>query len=187
MRIRANTVRVISETGDQLGVMSLKEALEKSQEVGKDLVMITQKAEPPVVKIIDIAKFKYQQQQRESENRKKAKAQDTKEVRFKPFMGENDFETRLRQVERFLRGGDKVRLTLEFRGRAITKKEFGFEMFDRIIRQTSDYSTIEIEPKLLGKKLMAQLMPAKKSGQNSSNSTVAPTQDSQSDAPQAGN
>lgn len=172
MRIRATTVRVIGETGEQLGVMDLREALQKSQEVGKDLVMITEKAQPPVVKIIAIAKFKYQQQQRESENRKKAKAQDTKEVRFKPFMGENDFETRLRQVERFLKGGDKVRLSLEFRGRAITKKEFGFEMFDRIIRATSEYSTIEIEPKLMGKKLMAQLMPAKKTGQSAGKNTA---------------
>jgi translation initiation factor IF-3 len=180
MRIRATTVRVIGEAGEQLGIMELREALQKSQEVDKDLVMITEKAQPPVVKIIDIAKFKYQQQQRDSENRKKAKAQDTKEVRFKPFMGENDFETRLRQVERFLKGGDKVRLSLEFRGRAITKKEFGFEMFARIIAATNEFATIEIEPKLMGKKLMAQLMPAKKTGQSVSKNTVeAPSQDAE--------
>jgi len=173
LRIRATTVRVIGETGEQLGVMDLRDALQKAREAELDLVMITEKAQPPVVKIIDIAKFKYQQQQRDSENRKKAKAQDTKEVRFKPFMSENDFETRLRQVERFLKGGDKVRLSLEFRGRAITKKEFGYDMFSRVIRETSDFATIEIEPKMMGKKLMAQLMPAKKTGQNSTSNSTA--------------
>lgn len=142
--------------------MPIGEALEKSREVGKDLVLITEKADPPVAKIIDIAKYKYQQQQKDAESRKKAKAQEIKEVRFKPFMSENDFETRLRQVERFLKGGDKVRLSLEFRGRAITKKEFGFEMFQRVLTATQEYSSVEIEPKMMGKKLMAQLMPAKK-------------------------
>lgn len=160
-RIRYPEVRVISETGEQLGVMSTAEAQAKARAVEKDLVLITEQAKPPVVKIIELAKFKYQYQQRESENRKKAKKQDLKEVRFTPFMGEGDFESRLKKVITFLNKGDKVRLSLQFKGRAILKKEFGYDMFARVIQATEDIGKVEMEPKLMGKKLIAQLIPSK--------------------------
>lgn len=160
-RIRYPEVRVITEHGDQLGVLTTNEALAKAREAEKDLVLITENAKPPVAKIIDLAKFKYQQQQREAENRKKAKKQDLKEVRFTPFMGEGDFESRLKKVTTFLKKGDKVRLSLQFKGRAILKKEFGYEMFARIIKETEEIGTVEIEPKIMGKKLIAQLTPSK--------------------------
>ncbi len=160
-RVRFPEVRVLDEQGEALGIMSSRDAMIRAQEAEKDLVLITEKAKPPVVKIIDLAKFKYQQQQKEAESRKKAKSQDTKEIRFTPFMGEGDFIARLNKVSNFLKKGDKVRLSLEFKGRAITKKEFGFEMINRVIEATKEFATIEIAPKLMGKKLMAQLMPAK--------------------------
>ena len=160
-RIRYPEVRVISETGEQLGIMSTVEAQAKARAVEKDLVLITEQAKPPVVKIIELAKFKYQYQQRESENRKKAKKQDLKEVRFTPFMGEGDFESRLKKVVTFLNKGDKVRLSLQFKGRAILKKEFGYDMFARVIQATEEIGKVEIEPKLMGKKLIAQLTPSK--------------------------
>lgn len=160
-RIRYPEVRVISETGEQLGIMTTAEAQAKARAVEKDLVLITERAKPPVVKIIELAKFKYQYQQRESENRKKAKKQDIKEVRFTPFMGEGDFESRLKKVVTFLNKGDKVRLSLQFKGRAILKKEFGYDMFARVIQATEDIGKVEIEPKLMGKKLIAQLIPSK--------------------------
>lgn len=161
-QIRYPEVRVLDEYGEMLGVMATAEALEKAKAVEKDLVLVTENAKPPVCKIIDLTKYKYQLQQKKAEGRKKAKTQDLKEVRFTPFMGENDFQSRLKKVIKFLEKGDKVRTTLLFKGRAITKKEFGYEMFQRVIDATAEIGTVEIEPKMMGKKLMAQLMPAKK-------------------------
>jgi translation initiation factor IF-3 len=160
--IRFPEVRVLSEHGDMVGVMSTTEALEKARIAEKDLVLITEGAKPPVVKIIDIAKYKYQLQQKKAEGRKKAKNQDIKEVRFTPFMGEGDFIARLNKVKKFLEKGDKVRLSLQFKGRAITKKEFGYELFNKIFAETAEIASAEMEPKMMGKKLIAQLMPIKK-------------------------
>lgn len=160
--IRATEVRVLTEQREMLGIMSKEEALAKARAAEKDLVLINEKAQPPIVKIIDLAKFKYQEQQREAKNRKTAKSQDLKEVRFSPFMGEGDFIARLNKVKKFLEKGDKVRLSLMFKGRAITKKEFGYEVFDRVIAETTGIASVEVEPKMLCKKLMAQLMPSKK-------------------------
>lgn len=160
-RIRALEVRVLNEFGEMLGVMSKTEALEKARDADKDLVLINEAAKPVIVKIIDLAKFKYQEQQKKAQSRKKAKAQDIKEVRFTPFMGEGDFKSRLKKVIKFLEKGDKVRLSLMFKGRAITKKEFGYESFNRIFEATAEIGTVEIKPKLMGKKLIAQIMPTK--------------------------
>ena len=160
-RITAQEVRVLNEFGDMVGVMSKFEALDRAREVDKDLVLVNESAQPVIVKIIDLAKYKYQEQQKVAKSRKKAKAQDIKELRFTPFMGEGDFESRLKKVKTFLEKGDKVKLSLMFKGRAITKKEFGYEAFDKIIEATADISTVEIKPKLMGKKLIAQLMPTK--------------------------
>jgi translation initiation factor IF-3 len=161
--IRFPEVRVLGEAGEVLGVMPATEAQRLAREQYTDLVLVTEKAQPPIVKIIDIAKFKYQLKQKESESRKKSKAQDIKEVRFTPFIGEADFQVKLRKVEEFLKKGDKVRLTLEFRGRAITKKDVAFTMFANIFQAMDEISAVEIEPKMVGRKLIAQLMPAKKS------------------------
>ena len=161
-RINAQEVRVLSEYGEMIGVMSKTEALQKAREVEKDLVLINESASPMIVKIIDLAKFKYQEQQKAAKSRKKAKAQDIKELRFTPFMGEGDFDSRLKKVIKFLEKGDKVRLSLLFKGRAITKKEFGYDTFNKVIEATADIATVEVQPKLMGKKLIAQLMPAKK-------------------------
>ena len=160
-RINAKELRVLNEFGEMMGVMSRSEALEKARSVEKDLVLINDQASPVIVKIIDLAKFKYQEQQKEAKSRKKSKAQDIKELRFTPFMGEGDFESRLKKVKTFLEKGDKVRLSLMFKGREITKKEFGYETFNKIFAATTDIAIVETKPKLMGKKLIAQLMPAK--------------------------
>lgn len=161
-QIRVPEVRVLNEMGEMLGVMPTRDALVKAREVEKDLVLINEKADPAIAKIIDISKYKYQQQQKDAESRKKAKSQDIKEVRFTPFMGEGDYQSRLKKVTEFLKGGDKVRLSLQFKGRLITKKEFGFDIFNRVIQATQEISSVEIEPKLLGTKLLAQLQPISK-------------------------
>jgi translation initiation factor IF-3 len=160
--IRASEVRVIDEKGEQVGIMSTRDAIEKARSAEKDLVLITGNTNPPVAKIIELAKYKYQVQQKEAASRKKAKAQEIKEVRFTPFMGGADFEARMKKVRQFLEKGDKVRLSIFFKGRIITKKEFGFEMLEKVFEQTADIASVEMAPKMLGKKLIAQLMPAKK-------------------------
>lgn len=164
--IRFPEVRVLTEHGEMLGVMPTNEALNKARLAEKDLVLVTENAKPPVVKIIDIAKHKYQLQQKKAEGRKKAKTQEIKEVRFTPFMGEGDFIARLNKVKKFLEKGDKVRLSLQFRGRAITKKEFGYDLYNRVFEETAEIGTTEIEPKMMGKKLVAQIMPVKKKKEN---------------------
>lgn len=159
LHIRYPQVRVLAERGETLGVMTASEALKKAQEAGKDLVLITAQAQPPVVKIIELSKHKYQLQQKQSADRKRAKVQGIKEVRFSPFMGEQDFEGRLKKTLGFLEKGSKVRLTLMFKGRQIAKKEFGYAVFDKVIERTTEKAVVEMQPKLLGKKLIAQLSP----------------------------
>lgn len=161
--IRVPQVRVLSEHGEMIGVMTTGEAMSRAQAEEKDLVMVTEKADPPIVKIIDLAKFKYQLQQKQAEGRKKARTQKTKEIVFTPFIGEADFQTRLKRIFEFLERGDKVRLTVDFKsGRQATKKEFGFETLQKVFDATAELAVIEIKPQAMGKKIMAQIMPIKK-------------------------
>jgi len=167
-RITANNnihvpeLRVLSDLGEMLGVMPTRDAMQKARDERKDLILVTENAQPPIAKIINLAKYRYQLQQKKAEGRKKSKTQEIKELRLTPFIGEGDFQTRLRKTIDFLKKGDKVRLTLEFKGRAITKQEFGKEHFTRIFAETADIGVVEIQPKLLGKKMIAQIMPIKK-------------------------
>ena len=158
--IRYPEVRVIDEEGKQLGIMTTKEALEKALELGLDLVEITEKATPPIVKIIDFQKFKYQEDKRDKAGTGKG-GQETKEIRLKPFMQENDLGVKVRQAEKFLKAGDRVKLVVKFQGRQITKKEFGENVMKQAIAGLSEVSTVAEEPKFLGKLLIAQVKPKK--------------------------
>jgi translation initiation factor IF-3 len=155
-------VRVLSEFGESLGEMSSNEALEKAMELGNDLVLVTEKAEPPVVKIIELSKYKYQLKKKTADTRKKSKTQELKELRFTPFMGEADWEVRNRKVREFLEKGNKVKLTLTFKGRQIVRKDLGFEVIERIFASNADIGKVTIPPKLIGKKILAQLDPTGK-------------------------
>lgn len=160
-RIRFPQVRVLSEIGEMLGIMNTSEAIGRAHDLEKDLVLVTKNAKPPIAKIIELSKFKYQQQQKAAKQRKSNKKQDVKELRFSIFIGEADFQSRLKRIFEFLQKGNKVRLTLNFRGRQITKKDLAYEIFNRIFELTKDVAEIEIKPRILGKKLMAQITPAK--------------------------
>ena len=160
-RVRYPKVRAIDEHGEMIGIMSSKEAYQQAKHEEKDLVLITDQAKPPVVKIIELSKYKYQQQQKRAKARKKSRAQETKEVRFSMFMGEGDLKARINRVKRFLKDGDKVRMTLLFKGRQITKKKFAYEVFAKVYKEVEDMSKFEIKPKIVGRKLMAQLIPEK--------------------------
>lgn len=161
-RIRAKEVRLIGPDGTAIGIVTLVEAIEKARAINKDVVLVNGQVEPPIVKVIELSKFKYQQQQKAAAGRKRAKAQELKEMRFSPFLSEGDFEAKLKKVRTFLEKGDKVRLSLQFKGRAITKKEFGYNVLERVVAGTADIASVELEPKLMGKKLIAQLLPSKK-------------------------
>lgn len=142
--------------------MSREEAVERAKADEKDVVLITEEAKPPVAKIISFSKFKYQLDQKRAEGKKTSKKQEIKELRFRPFMGEGDFDYRLKKIFEYLDDGDKVRPYVEFKGREITRKEFGFKIVERIVEKTQDRATVEIPAKLMGKKIFLQLMPVKK-------------------------
>lgn len=141
--------------------MSKADAMSLAKTQEKDVILITETAKPPVAKIINFSKFKYQLDQKKAEGKKKAKKQEIKELRFRPFMGKGDFDARMKRVFEFLEDGDKVRPYVEFKGREITRKEFGFGIVNQIIDATKDKATVEMEPKLNGKKIIFQLMPVK--------------------------
>ena len=160
-RIRAGEVRVIDDEVGVLGVMSTSSAIKKAYAEGKDLVLINEKQNPPIAKIIELSKYKYQLKQKASISRKKAKAQEVKEVRFKPFIGAGDLEAKIKRVRQFLTKGNKVKLSLVYKGRQITKKDFGEEVIAQVIESVKEIAAVEIQPKMIGKKLIAQLMPRK--------------------------
>lgn len=160
--IRADSLRVVDEQAQQLGVMTKLEALKAAEAKGKDLVMVAPNAKPPVAKIINFSKFKYQQQQKNSTSRKKANSVDIKEIRFTPFIAENDLTIRLEKAREFLEAGNKVRLNVKFTGRQITHREFGDRVLNRAIEELSDLATVEREPAFQGKILFAQLQPSKR-------------------------
>lgn len=158
--IRADTVRVISDEGGQIGVMPLSEALTKAKAAGLDLIEVAAEAKPPVVKMIEFSKFKYQESKKDRAG-KSGSGQENKEVHFSPFMAENDLQVKINKARAFLKDGDKVRLVVKFKGREITKKEFGEKLLNQAIETLSEDATVVEAPKLLGKMLMAQLKPKK--------------------------
>ncbi len=158
--IRYPEVRVIAEDGSQLGIMSTKDALERAVALGLDLVEITDKATPPIVKIIEFQKFKYQEEKKDRSGTARG-GQETKEIRLKPFMAENDMMVKVRQAEKFLKSGDRVKLVVKFQGREITKKDFGEKLMATVIERLSEVSSVAEAPKFLGKLLIAQVKPKK--------------------------
>lgn len=160
--ITAPELRVVSDLGEAMGVMSKSDALNKAEELGVDLVEIAPQAQPPVAKLIDFAKFKYQLNQKHQEERKRNKVVEVKEIRFTPFIGENDFQIRLKKASEYLKGGDKVKLVVKFTGREITRKNFGDAVLNKAIAALADISKVEITPRLVGKNMFLQLVPSKK-------------------------
>ena len=162
-RIRFPQVRVLLESGEMLGVMSTSEAQSKADQEKKDLILITENAKPPVVKIIELSKYKYQLKRKQAKHRKNQRTQKTKEIRFKIFIEDADFQAKLNKIINFLKKNQKVKLSLEFRGRQIVKKDMGYELMGRIFSATSDLADIEQEPKIVGKKMFALIAPKGKS------------------------
>jgi translation initiation factor IF-3 len=157
--IRAREVRLIGPNGDQLGIKPLKEALRLAQEINLDLVNVAPQAKPPVCRIMDYGKYRYEQSKREKEARKKQKTIQVKEIRLSPTIDENDVRTKLNSVKKFLKKGDKVKLSIRFRGREITHQEIGRKVLDRIAESVKDLSEIERLPKVEGRQMIMILTP----------------------------
>lgn len=160
--IRAPKLRVISETGEQLGVLSLREALMMAQEQGLDLVEIAATVEPPVCKIIDYGKFRYDQTKREKESKKSQHQVKVKEVKVSPNISEHDLDVKLRHAKEFLSDGDKVKVSCLFRGREMMHPEFGERLFEKIKQVLEEVATIEVPAKMFGRMLTMILAPCAK-------------------------
>ena len=157
--IRDNELRIISAEGEQLGVMSAKEAQDIANEAGLDLVKISPNAQPPVCKIMDYGKYKFELQKREKENRKNQKVVNIKEVQLSPSIDTNDFNTKAKQAMKFLKSGDKVRVKVRFRGRELTHSEIGVTLLDRFAEAVKEFGTVEKGAKLEGRNMILFLSP----------------------------
>ena len=165
----ADEVRVIGPDDKQVGVMKLKEALEKSEEKGLDLVEIAPKAKPPVVRIVELGKFRYEEEKKLKKQKKGAKTSELKEVRFSPFIAEQDYKTRLARVNEFLDEGNKVRAVVKFKGRQMQSKKFGYDLFKKLLGDVNSEINIDMEPKFLGRHLTMVISPIKNSRKKEEN------------------
>ena len=146
-------MRLIGSDGDNVGVVSPEKALELSEEAGLDLVEISPNASPPVCKIMDYGKYKYEQQKKESEARKNQKIIEVKEIKFRPGTDTHDYEVKMRSVTKFLENGDKVKITLRFRGREMAHQELGRELLERVATDIDGFGKIENIPKMEGRQM----------------------------------
>jgi translation initiation factor IF-3 len=157
--IRAREIRLIDQNGEQLGIKTKTEALEIAGRVNLDLVLVAPNAKPPVGRIMDYGKFKFEQQKKDKEARKNQKIINIKEVRLSPTIDEHDFNTKLRNAIKFLEKGDKVKASIRFKGRAITHKEIGQRVLDRFSAACAEVATVESPPKMDGRSMFLMLAP----------------------------
>jgi len=160
-QIRISPIRLISDEGEQIGIVSIDEARSRAEEAGLDLVEVAPDARPPVVKLMDYGKFKYEQARAAREARKKQHTIQVKEVKFRPGIEEHDYEFKTRHARRFLEEGNKVRLTMMFRGRQITHSELGLEVLQRVKDDLSDIGKVESEPSFEGRVMFMVMAPLK--------------------------
>ena len=157
--IRAHQVRCIDPDGVQLGVLDTREAILKAEEFGLDLVEVQPNVDPPVCKILDYGKYKYEAQKRANEARKKQKIIEVKEIKLRPNIDEHDYQVKMRNVVKFLSGGDKVKVTLRFRGREMAHQELGANVLTRVREETEEIAKIEAMPKMEGRQMVMVLAP----------------------------
>ncbi|WP_343063229.1 translation initiation factor IF-3 [Halobacillus locisalis] len=158
-KIRAREVRLIDVNGEQLGIKSRNEALDIAANANLDLVMVAPNAKPPVCRVMDYGKYRFEQQKKEKEARKNQTVIKVKEVRLSPNIEEHDFNTKLRNARKFLSKGDKVKASVRFRGRAITHKELGQKVLERMAEECNDIAQIETKPKMEGRSMFLMLAP----------------------------
>ncbi len=157
--IKIPNVRLIDENGGQVGVVSTKEALERAFEVGLDLVEVAGTADPPVCKILDIGKLKYREQKKKNEARKKQKIIEIKEIKLRPNIDSHDYDVKMRNARRFIGDGDKVKVTLRFRGREMAHQMLGAKVLDRVRDELEEIAKVEQMPKMEGRQMVMVISP----------------------------
>jgi translation initiation factor IF-3 len=150
---------LISQTGEQLGVKSTRDALAIAEDANLDVVLVSPNAKPPVARIMDYGKFRFELQKKERDARKKQKTVTIKEIRLSPTIGEADFNTRLKNATKFLNKGDKVKVSVRFRGRAITHKDLGRKVLEQMADAVKDIAAVETHPKMDGRSMFLMLAP----------------------------
>ena len=157
--IRTPQVRLIDQDGEMLGVMSAREALIRAYDVGLDLLEISPNAVPPVVKILDYGKYKYEQQKKANEARKRQKVVEIKEIKVRPNIDDHDYDVKMRQMKEFIGEGDKVKVTLRFRGREMAHQDLGLNVLDRIRTELAETTKVESMPRLENRQMIMVLAP----------------------------
>ncbi|MFL5238127.1 MAG: translation initiation factor IF-3 [Rhizomicrobium sp.] len=157
--IRARTIFLIGDDGHKFGALGIDEARAVAEERGFDLVEVSPEADPPVVKLMDYGKFKYEQQKKQAEARKKQKVIELKEVKMRPTIDDHDYDVKMKAMQRFFGEGDKVKVTLRFRGREMAHQHLGMELLRRIQSDTETYAKLEQYPKMEGRQMMMVLAP----------------------------
>lgn len=153
-QIRSEKIRLVGADGEMIGVVTVREGIVLAEEAGLDLVEVSPNADPPVCKILDHGKYKYELQKKAAEARKKQKTIDTKEVKVRPGIEKHDYEVKLRNARRFLEEGDKVKFTMRFRGREMAHQQIGMDVLKRIKEELSDIGKVDMEPRFEGRQIM---------------------------------
>ncbi|MDE2303868.1 MAG: translation initiation factor IF-3 [Sphingomonadales bacterium] len=157
--ISSPKVRVIDENGENLGVMYTREAIEQAAEVGLDLVEVSPNADPPVCKFLDVGKYRYEAQKKANAQRKTQKTQEIKEIKMRPNIDDHDYDVKMRNVARFIEEGDKVKVTLRFRGRELSHQQLGMNLLKRVQDDTAEVAKVEAWPRMEGRQMLMVLSP----------------------------
>ena len=157
--IQTDKVRVIDENGENLGVMYTREAIEQAAGVGLDLVEVSPNADPPVCKFLDVGKFRYEAQKKANLARKTQKTQDIKEIKMRPNIDDHDYDVKMRNIHRFIEDGDKVKVTLRFRGRELSHQQLGMDLLRRVQEDTNVIAKVESYPRMEGRQMLMVLSP----------------------------
>jgi translation initiation factor IF-3 len=157
--IVSDKVRVIDENGENLGVMYTREAIEQANGVGLDLVEVSPNADPPVCKFLDVGKFRYEAQKKANLARKTQKTQEIKEIKMRPNIDDHDYDVKMRNVFRFIEDGDKVKVTLRFRGRELSHQQLGMNLLKRVQEDVAEVAKIEAYPRMEGRQMLMVLAP----------------------------
>ena len=157
--IQSPKVRVIDENGENLGVMYTREAIEQAQSAGLDLVEVSPNVDPPVAKFLDIGRYKYETQKKANEQRKKQKTQEIKEIKMRPNIDDHDYDVKMRKVFEFLEEGDKVKVTMRFRGREMVHQELGVKVLDKVRAELDAVAKVESHPRLEGRQMVMVVAP----------------------------
>ena len=152
-------VRVIDDEGENLGVMFTQEAMERAYEIGLDLVEVSPTADPPVCKFLDIGKFKYKAQKKANIARKTQKTQELKEIKMRPNIDDHDYDTKMKKVHDFIGDGDKVKITLRFRGRELSHQQLGMQLLQRVAENVAEVAKVEAYPRMEGRQMLMVLAP----------------------------